>query len=65
MAAVISLAETDTETFNLVDVMDYRITDECLSIYNVNGTMRKTQKSKFYSSGYNWTDAPYHSGCYG
>lgn len=26
--------------------MDYRVTDECLPIFNINGTMRKTQKSK-------------------
>jgi len=26
--------------------MEYRVTDECLPIFNINGTMRKTQKSK-------------------
>ena len=46
MASIIALAEADDEKCNLVYVMDYRITDECLPIFNVNGTMRKTQKSK-------------------
>lgn len=46
MASIIALAEAHEEKFNLVDVMDFRVTDECLPIFNVNGTMRKTQKSK-------------------
>ena len=46
MASIIALTEAHEEKFNLVDVMDFRVTDECLPIFNVNGTMRKTQKSK-------------------
>ena len=45
MASIIALAEADDEKCNLVAVMDYRITDECLPIFNVNGTMRKTHAS--------------------
>ncbi|KAG1664228.1 hypothetical protein GQR58_019910 [Nymphon striatum] len=46
MSSIVALAEAHDEKFNLVDVMDYRVTDECLPIFNINGTMRKTQKSK-------------------
>ena len=28
------------------DVLQHRLTEECLSIFNANGTMRKVQKSK-------------------
>ena len=31
--------------FYVEQVMDHRVTDECLSIFNENGTMRKVQKS--------------------
>ena len=34
------------DTFRLSDVMQYRVTDECLPIFNVNGTLRKVMKSK-------------------
>lgn len=30
--------------------MEYRVTNECLPIFNVNGTMMKTQKSKIVES---------------
>ena len=33
-------------SFELEDVLQHRITKECLSIYNVNETLRKSQKSK-------------------
>ena len=46
MAQVISLAQKRGCTFELSDVMQYRVTDECLPIFNVNGTMRKGMKSK-------------------
>ncbi|KAG1648975.1 hypothetical protein GQR58_029417 [Nymphon striatum] len=46
MSSIVALAEAHDEKFNLVDVMDYRVTDECLPIFNINGTMKKTQKSK-------------------
>ena len=31
---------------SLVSVMEYRVTEECLSLFNTNGTMVKVQKSK-------------------
>ena len=34
----------------LPDILQYRVTDECLSIFNTNGTMVKTQKSKLLQS---------------
>ena len=46
MASVIEMAEKYNEKFVLADVMEYRVTDECLTIFNINGTLRKTQKSK-------------------
>jgi hypothetical protein len=42
MASIIAPAEDDDEKFNLFDMMDYRLTDECLPIFNVNVTMRTT-----------------------
>ena len=46
MTEVISLAQKCEDTFRLSDVMQYRVTDECLPIFNVNGTLRKVMKSK-------------------
>jgi len=46
MASIIAMAEKHNKKFVLADVMEYRVTDECLPIFNINGTMRKTQKSK-------------------
>ena len=46
MAQIISLAQKCEDAFELIDVMQYRDTDECLSIFNVNGTVRKAMKSK-------------------
>ena len=34
----------------LTDILNHRVTDECLSIFNTNGTMVKTQKSKLLQS---------------
>lgn len=45
MCAVINLAEKDSD-FELTKVMEYRLTGECLSIFNTNRTMKKTQKSQ-------------------
>ena len=43
--AVIELARSENpDLFN--DIWKYRITDHCLSVFNHNGTMRKSQKSK-------------------
>jgi hypothetical protein len=45
MAAVISLAEKGG-LVDLPTILQHRVTHECLSIFNVNGTYRKAQKSK-------------------
>ncbi len=45
LASVIGQVET-SGALKLEDILQHRITSECLSIFNVNGTMRKTQKSK-------------------
>jgi hypothetical protein len=45
MAEVISLAQNCETGLVLYEVMEYRVTDECLPIYNVNGTMGKAMKS--------------------
>lgn len=46
MTSVIEMAEEHNEKFVLADIMEYRATDECLSISNIYGTLRKTLKSK-------------------
>ena len=45
LSSVVSLIET-SGALNLENVMCHRVTNECLSIFNANGTMRKVQKSK-------------------
>ena len=45
MISVIELARSENPAmFN--DIWNYRITDHCLSVFNHNGTLRKSQKSK-------------------
>ena len=34
----------------LIDILENRVTDECLAVFNTNGTMDKTQKSKLLQS---------------
>ena len=34
----------------LFDILKNRVTDECLAVFNTNGTMVKTQKSKLLQS---------------
>ncbi len=46
MAAIISLAQELEDALDLTEVMKHRVTDECLPIFNVNGTIRKGSKSK-------------------
>ena len=46
MAEVISLVEKCDVKLNLVQIMEYHIIEECLSLFNTNGTMVKVQKSK-------------------
>ena len=42
--AVIELVDKQG-VFSLEQVFEHRVTDECLSVYNANGTLRKVQKS--------------------
>ena len=44
MCKVVSLCSE--EYISIVDLMEYRITEECLPLFNINGSMVKTQKSK-------------------
>ena len=46
MPNVISLSLQSDVKINLTQLMMHRITDSCLSIFNVNGNMVKVQKSK-------------------
>ena len=46
MAEVTSLIQNSDVKINLVQIMEHRITEECLSIFSTNGTMVKVQKSK-------------------
>ena len=34
----------------LIDILENRVTDECLAVFNMNGTIVKTQKSKLLQS---------------
>lgn len=45
MASVVGLVDS-SGTLQLEDIMQHRVTPECLSIFNANGTFRKSQKSK-------------------
>lgn len=45
MSAVTGLVEGSCAV-EVADIMNYRLTDENLSIFNVNGIVRKVQKSK-------------------
>ena len=42
---IVNLVE-ESNVINFRELMEYRITSECLSVFNVNGSMRKNQKSK-------------------
>ena len=46
MAEVISLVEKCDVKLNLVQIMEYYVTEECLSLFSTNGTMVEVQKSK-------------------
>ena len=35
-----------SKVLDLQVILKHRVTEECLPVFNVNGTMRKTQKSK-------------------
>ena len=45
MAALVGLMDT-TGVIQLESALEGRVTEECLSMYNVDGPMRKTAKSK-------------------
>ena len=45
LASVVNLVDV-SGLISLPDIMKYRITEECLTLFHVNGTFRKTQKSK-------------------
>ena len=49
LATVLELVDK-SGALDLKDVLQHRVTQECLPIFNVNGTMRKTQKSKLMQS---------------
>ena len=45
LAAIIEAVEK-RGLMNLSEILQYRITEESLSVFNANGTFRKVQKSK-------------------
>ena len=45
MASVLALASKVDTGFDRIDTMTYLLTDECLKLFNANGTIRKEQKS--------------------
>ena len=45
LKAVIDLVEV-SQLVNLHDLLENRVVEECLALFNSNGTYRKTQKSK-------------------
>ena len=46
LVSEIWLVQTAEEKVTLAQVMEYRVTDEWLPLFNINGTMKKVQKSK-------------------
>ena len=51
LSAVVSLVKT-SGAFELEDVLQYRVTDECLSIYNADETLRNSKKQADANSDY-------------
>ncbi len=49
LAAVVNLVDI-SGLLSLSEVMKHRLTEECLTLFNVNGTFRKTQKVSFSRS---------------
>lgn len=45
LKAVISLVE-ESQLVNLPELLQHRVVEECVSLFNSNGTFRKVQKSK-------------------
>ena len=56
MSQIIVLCSENNIT--LESIMNHRVTEECLSIYNTNGAMVKVQKSKLIES-FSFTPLPY------
>ena len=50
LAAVVNLVDI-SGLLSLSEVLKYRLAEECLALFNVNGTFRKTQKSKLLQNG--------------
>ena len=46
LAALLELVDGSGMIDHLESVISWRVTEECLSLYNVDGSMRKTAKSK-------------------
>eukprot|EP00794_Sanderia_malayensis_P000931 gene931-241_t len=46
MAQIIALEQSSAAKIDLVQIMGHHVTEECLSIFNINATMIKVQKSK-------------------
>ena len=46
MASVICLAESSKERFTLAQELEFRMPDECLSIFIITGTVKKVQRYK-------------------
>ena len=58
MTEIITLAQANLgleDGLVLSEVMEYRVTEDCLPIFNINGTLRKGQKSKFIQK-FDFTD---------
>ena len=49
LLSILNLAE-ESNLIDLVQLMGNRITNECLSVFNFDGSMRKNQKSKALQS---------------
>lgn len=46
MNQVVTMLESSDDKISLEDILEHRVTEECLSIFNPNGSMYKCQKSK-------------------
>ena len=57
MASVIEMAEEHNEKFVLVDIMEYRVTDECLPIFIWQLSLPSAEKChKCDGSVYTWAE---------
>ena len=51
LKAVIDLVEV-SQLVNLPELLEHRVIEECVVLFNSNGTYRKTQKSKLIRSSH-------------